>query len=268
MADFEHLTVEGVRTRRPQSQVGEDGAPLARLHSSMGNAAIARMLQREAASEDEEEVQAKHDPSAATRSAALAQRESAPGEEEEVQAKHDPSRSGLIAMAQREAGPEEEDELQAKHDGAATQRAPEVGLAGGEVSSGLSERINSQRGGGSALDSSTKEHMEDTLGAPLDGVRVHVGTDSDQLNHAITAKAFTTGNDVFVRSDQYSPGSSSTQRLLAHELTHVVQQRSMSGGEGGMSVGAADTSEEREADAVADVAVQRSAQRETDPEKK
>lgn len=265
MADFEHLTVEGVRTRRPQSHVGEAGAPLAGLHSSMGNAAIARMLQREAASEDEEEVQAKHDPSAATREAALAQRESVPEEEEEVQAKHDSS--PVAALAQRESVPEEEEDVQAKHDGAVTQRAPEVGLGGGAVSSGLSERINSQRGGGSALDSSTKEHMEDTLGAPLDGVRVHVGTESDQLNHAITAKAFTTGNDVFVRSDQYSPGSSSTQRLLAHELTHVVQQRSMSGGEGGMSVGAADTSEEREADAVADVAVQRSAQRDADSEK-
>lgn len=260
MADFEHLTVEGVRTRRPQPQDGDAVLPLAGLHSSIGNAAIARLLQREA-SPEEEEVQAKHDTSPGF---GVAQREgAADGEEDEVQAKHDPSLPGL---SQREGAPEEEEEVQAKHDGAVAQRAPEVGLAGGAVSSGLSERINSQRGGGSALDSSTKEHMEDTLGAPLDGVRVHVGTESDQLNHAITAKAFTTGNDVFVRSDQYSPGSSSTQRLLAHELTHVVQQRSMSGGEGGMSVGAADTSEEREADAVADVAVQASAQRAADAE--
>ena len=260
MADFDHLTVEGVRTRRPQPQDGDVVPPFAGLHSSIGNAAIARLLQREVPPE-EEELQAKHDTSARV---AMTQRAGADGvEEEEVQAKHDALASG---MAQRESAPEEEEEVQAKHDGAAAQRAPEVGLAGGDVSSGLSERINSQRGGGSALDSSTKEHMEDTLGAPLDGVRVHVGTESDQLNHAITAKAFTTGNDVFVRSDQYSPGSSSTQRLLAHELTHVVQQRSMSGGEGGMSVGAADTSEEREADAVADVAVQRSVQRDSDAE--
>ncbi len=261
MAEFEHLTIEGVRARRTQPQGGEAALPLAGLHSSMGNAAIARMLQREAAPEEEEEILAKHDISAG---AALAQRAGADDvEEDEVQAKHDPLPSGSV---QRESAPEEEEELQAKHDGALAQRAPEVGLAGGEVSSGLSERINSQRGGGSALDSSTKEHMEDTLGAPLDGVRVHVGTESDQLNHAITAKAFTTGNDVFVRSDQYSPGSSSTQRLLAHELTHVVQQRSMSGAAGGMSVGAADTSEEREADAVADTAVQRLTQRDIDPD--
>ena len=91
-----------------------------------------------------------------------------------------------------------------------------------------------------------------------------MGQESDELNHAITAKAFTTGNDVFVRSDNWAPGSSSTQRLMAHELTHVVQQQSMSGPGGGMSVGASDTAEEREADQVADHVMARSVQREAD----
>ena len=127
------------------------------------------------------------------------------------------------------------------------------------MSAGLSSRIDSQRGGGSALDAGTKTTMEGTLGASLDGVRVHVGEESDHLNRSITAKAFTTGNDVFVRSDNWAPGSSSTQRLLAHELTHVVQQRSMPGDGGGMSVGASDTHEEREADDVADVVMQQAA---------
>ena len=70
--------------------------------------------------------------------------------------------------------------------------------------------------------------MAPALGQSLDSVRVHVGSDSDELNHSLGAKAFTTGDDVFVRSDQYSPGSGSGQELLAHELTHVAQQRSMS----------------------------------------
>jgi hypothetical protein len=118
---------------------------------------------------------------------------------------------------------------------------------------------------GSPLDDGTRSSMEGALGTSLDGVRVHVGQESDELNHAITAKAFTTGNDVFVRSDQYSPGSSDTQRLMAHELTHVAQQRvGVGGGESGMSVGAADTAEEREADQVADAVAQRSLQRHGD----
>jgi hypothetical protein len=221
----------GERTRTGAAERGEADAahPLRSLQTAVGNQAVARMLQREGAPEEEEEIQAKHDPS--------------------------------LAAVQREGAPEEEEEIQAKHDGSAgavAQRAPEVGLAGGPVSGGLSSRIESQRGGGSPLDGSTRSQMEGALGSSLDGVRVHVGQESDALNHAITAKAFTTGSDVFVRSDQWAPGSSSTQRLLAHELTHVVQQRTMSGG-GPMSVGAADTSEEREADAVADAVAQRAA---------
>jgi hypothetical protein len=230
MSDIEFLGTERIPSRRAQPDGPSDLHPIHALQNTIGNAAVARMLQREAAPEEEEE---------------------------EIQAKHDPSAAQPL---RREAAPEEEEEeIQAKHDPGLAQRAPEVGLAGGAVSDGLAGRIDAQRGGGSPLDDSTRSTMESTLGAPLDGVRVHVGNESDQLNHAITAKAFTTGSDVFVRSDQWAPGSSSTQRLLAHELTHVVQQQSMPGAAAGMNVGAADTAEEREADDVAHQVMSRSA---------
>jgi hypothetical protein len=260
MPEFDLAVAEYTKSRRTAEPSDSDrsGGEYMPLQSTMGNAAIARMLQREEAPE-EEEVMAKNDP-------ALAQREAAPEEpveEEEVMAKHDP------ALAQREEAPEEE-EVMAKHDLGLAQRegAPEIGLAGGGVSDGLAGRIDSMRGGGSPLDDTTKSTMEEALGTSMAGVRVHVGSESDSLNHAVTAKAFTTGNDVFVRSDQWAPGSSSTQRLMAHELTHVAQQRSgVSGGDGGgMSVGASDTHEEREADGVADAVMSRTAQRNSDEE--
>ena len=250
MAEFDTVASESLRLRRPLTPV-ETGVEtgVSSLQSTIGNAAVSRMLQREAP--EEEELQAKHDP-------ALAQREGE--EEEELQAKHDP------ALAQREG--EEEEEMQAKHDPALAQRdaAPEVGMGGGGLSDGLSGRIDAARGSGSPLDDGTKSTMEGALGTPLGGVRVHVGSESDALNHAITAKAFTTGDDVFVRSDQWAPGSSSTQRLMAHELTHVAQQREgLAGGSGsGMSVGASDTAEEHEADGVADAVMQRVTQRTDD----
>jgi hypothetical protein len=263
MPDFDLSVAEFTKSRRTaESSESEQGRQeFMPLQSTMGNAAIARMLQREEAPE-EEEVMAKHDPSMA----GSLQREAAPEdmpEEEEVMAKHDP------ALAQREEAPEDE-ELMAKHDSSVAQRegAPEVGLAGGGVSDGLAGRIDSMRGGGSPLDDTTKSTMEDALGTSMAGVRVHVGSESDSLNHAITAKAFTTGNDVFVRSDQWAPGSTSTQRLMAHELTHVAQQREgvAGSGGGGMSVGASDTHEEHEADSVADAVMSRTAQRDSDDE--
>ena len=231
MSDFDQIGLERSPLRRNGAADTAELHPVHALQSTIGNAAVARMLQREAAPEEEEELQAKHDPS----------------------------------LAQREAAPEEEeDEVQAKHDPGVAQRAPEVGLAGGPVSGSLAGRIDSQRGSGSPLDDATRTTMESTLGTSMSDVCVHVGAESDQLNHAITAKAFTTGSDVFVRSDNWAPGSSSTQRLLAHELTHVAQQQTMSGPGGGMSVGASDTAEEHEADAVADHVMARSVQRHGD----
>jgi hypothetical protein len=260
MPEFDLSVAEFAKSRRTAepSESERGGSNFMPLQSTMGNAAIARMLQREEAPE-EEEVMAKHDPSMATTLQREAGSEELP-EEEEVMAKHDP------ALAQREEAPEEE-EVMAKHDSMAQREgAPEVGLAGGGVSDGLAGRIDSMRGGGSPLDDTTKSTMEEALGTSMAGVRVHVGSESDSLNHAITAKAFTTGNDVFVRSDQWAPGSSSTQRLMAHELTHVAQQRSGvgGGGGGGMSVGASDTHEEHEADSVAEAVMHRTAQREAD----
>ncbi|OBQ24581.1 MAG: hypothetical protein AN488_00015 [Anabaena sp. WA113] len=61
-------------------------------------------------------------------------------------------------------------------------------------------------------------------GVDFSQVKVHNDAVSDQLNQSIQARAFTTGQDVFFRGGEYNPGSRGGQELLAHELTHVVQQ--------------------------------------------
>jgi hypothetical protein len=183
-------------------------------------------------------------------------------ENDEAQAMHD------IAMRQEE----ENDEAQAMHDIAMRQEEekdkaqarPKVGLEGGALSDGLTSRINSRRGGGQALDDNTRSTMESSFGTSFKDVRVHTDAEADSLNRSISARAFTTGNDIFFRKDA-SPGD---HALLAHELTHVVQQRgSTGGGGGGMRVGPAGDSHEVAADSmstavISGVAVQ--AQREAD----
>jgi hypothetical protein len=163
-------------------------------------------------------------------------------------------------FAQREAQEDEEDKgaVHAKHDAALAQRAADdqesvqakhetVGLAGGPVGPDTAQRIQAKRGGGSTLDTGLRSTMEQSLGTSFADVRVHQDGESDTLNRRLTAKAFTTGSDIFLRSDV----SRSDTHLMAHELTHVVQQRSMSSG-GGMTVGAAGDAKEHEADSVAD----------------
>lgn len=66
--------------------------------------------------------------------------------------------------------------------------------------------------------------MEGAFGADFSAVRIHQGASSDRLNSELNARAFTTGPDVFLRSGEYRPASTSGSELLAHELTHVVQQ--------------------------------------------
>jgi hypothetical protein len=78
-------------------------------------------------------------------------------------------------------------------------------------------------GPGSALPSDVRKSMESKLGADLSGVRVHTGADSAKAATGYGARAFTVGQDIHFNSGQFSPGTKEGDRLLAHELTHVVQ---------------------------------------------
>ncbi|MBD2341672.1 DUF4157 domain-containing protein [Calothrix sp. FACHB-156] len=89
----------------------------------------------------------------------------------------------------------------------------------------LETSIRQARNGGQSLPTNIREPMEQALGADFSGVRVHADAQSDALNRSIQAEAFTTGQDMFFRHGAYAPGNPSGQALIAHELTHVVQQR-------------------------------------------
>src|SRR5581483_6393745 len=81
--------------------------------------------------------------------------------------------------------------------------------------------------GGAPLDGGVRSKMEGHLGAPLDDVKVHTSGESQTAAGQLGARAFTVGGDVHFASGQYAPGTKEGDRLLAHELTHVVQgQRS------------------------------------------
>lgn len=95
---------------------------------------------------------------------------------------------------------------------------------GGVVGSDVEADIQSARGGGQAMPDTVRSPLESAFGTDFSNVRVHADSQSDALNRGVQAKAFTTGNDIFFSKGTYSPQSESGQRLLAHELTHVVQQ--------------------------------------------
>jgi hypothetical protein len=118
-------------------------------------------------------------------------------------------------------------------------------------------------GGGQPLDERTRADMEASLGHDFGGVRVHTGATASRSAESVQANAYTVGNDIVFRGGGYQPDTPSGRHLLAHELTHVVQQRSgpVDGTPtaGGVSVSDPRDRFEQAADQVADQIVQRDA---------
>ena len=81
-------------------------------------------------------------------------------------------------------------------------------------------------GGGSPLDVDTRTDMESPLGHDFGDVRVHTDSRAHDSAQAVNAHAYTVGSNVVFQRDKYDPSSTEGKTMLAHELTHVVQQRS------------------------------------------
>lgn len=100
----------------------------------------------------------------------------------------------------------------------------QVGADGGAAGPELSAGIDRARGAGASLTPDVQDRMEDSFGVDLSGVRVHTGAASARMNDEIGARAFTHGTDIHFNTGEFSPNSREGTRLLAHEMTHVVQQ--------------------------------------------
>ncbi|MEM6806758.1 MAG: DUF4157 domain-containing protein, partial [Bacteroidota bacterium] len=97
---------------------------------------------------------------------------------------------------------------------------------GGEsvASPDLQNQLSASKGGGSPLPRDTADSMGSAMGADFSGVKIHTGSDAVQMNQGLGAQAFTHGSDIYFNEGKYDTGSSGGKKLLAHELTHTVQQ--------------------------------------------
>jgi hypothetical protein len=143
----------------------------------------------------------------------------------------------------------------------AVQRLVEAPEADSEVSRSSESALalhldNALSSPGHPLDQASQEFMEARFGFDLSGVRLHTNSIAASSADAFNAKAYTVGQDIVFAESQYSPGSSSGQMLIAHELSHVAQQASQpaqaSSTDGEMSISEASDDSERAADTMAD----------------
>ena len=126
---------------------------------------------------------------------------------------------------QRQIEPEEEEEevLQAKP---LVQRRATSQATASTAPPIVSEVLRSS---GQPLGATTRSFMESRFGHDFSRVRVHSDTQAAKAARAVNARAYTAGRDVVFGSGQYAPGTLAGQRLLAHEMVHVMQQQEAGG---------------------------------------
>ena len=113
-----------------------------------------------------------------------------------------------------------------------------------QVQPWIQQQIDQKRGSGSPLPTQTRSFMESWMGSSFKNVSVHTDGQAVQLNRELGARAFTVGNDIFFNEGEYSPESNDGKHLLAHELTHTVQQ-------GGINTAVQRTDDEHSCDRTA-----------------
>ncbi len=183
---------------------------------------ITPLVQRQEEPEEEEEepiLRQEEEPILRQEEEPILRQEEEPEEEEDIQAK--PIAEHITPLVQRqEEEPEKEEEeeaIQPKGDSSST----------AEVTPDIESNLNSLKRRGQSLPKSVRNYFEPRFGYDFSGVRVHTDNKASETAKSINAKAFTRGSDIIFNAGQYSPETSEGSHLLAHELTHVVQQNEM-----------------------------------------
>jgi outer membrane protein OmpA-like peptidoglycan-associated protein len=124
-------------------------------------------------------------------------------------------------MVHRKSAPEQlpDDEVEEQQ-----VQASRAQIATPKVTTSVASNIHALNGGGSSLPATTRAFFEPRFGADFSQVRVHTDSRAAATASSIQAKAFTVGSNIAFGPGQYAPESHQGRQLLAHELTHVIQQ--------------------------------------------
>jgi hypothetical protein len=125
----------------------------------------------------------------------------------------------LIVLPEAQVQREEEDDLQRL-----SRTATQSGAEQTSAPPGFEGRLADSKGRGEALSHGSRSQMEQGFGTDFSGVRVHTDPEAVLMNRQIGAQAFTHGSDIYFNEGKYQPGTQEGDHLLAHELTHTIQQ--------------------------------------------
>lgn len=132
-------------------------------------------------------------------------------------------RQPISSFLQRKCALCEQEEKQVQR------KETEGGTGETKASASLERYISKLDHSGSAIPEQTRSFFESRMGYDFSGVRVHTDGGARESATSINALAYTVGNNIVFNASQYQPGTESGKRLIAHELTHVVQQNNKIG---------------------------------------
>ncbi len=233
------------REQKPQQATDQDLAPLLQRKADPKPLRKGEHVQKKAATslqrkpdskpskKPEEKVQRKADPKPAKKEEEVVQAQPLAGRLQRDSVEEDTVLETTIQMKRQSASLQREvvaAESRVAQTDVEREKAEPVqrdAIGGGAFAApaGVESGIAAMRGHGDPLGSDVRADMEPRFGRDLSDVRIHSGARAGELSNAVHARAFTFGQDVFFGAGQYQPSSSSGRALLAHELTHTIQQR-------------------------------------------
>ncbi len=184
---------------QPKLTIGEPGDKYEKEADAVADHVARRMPQSPAPSKDREEEKLQRKCEDCKKEETVRKKEKEPGSEAA-------ERSPAIQ-------PVKEEKLQKKDNGAES-----------TPGSAFTAELHAGMAGGISLPEPVRSPMESAMGADLSGVRIHTGSAAARLSESIHAQAFTYRYHIYFNQGKYDPGSFSGRHLLAHELTHTVQQ--------------------------------------------
>ena len=162
----------------------------------------------------------------------MEEEEAAQAQEEEEAAQMQEEEEAAQAQEEEEAAQMQEEEeaaqAQEEEEAAQAQEEEEAVQAKTSASSGsktqISNTLKNSKGGGSPLDTQVRGEMEHGFGVDFSNIRIHTGSQAGEMSSHLRAQAFTHGNHIYFNQGKYNPDSKKGKHLLAHELTHTIQQ--------------------------------------------
>lgn len=148
-----------------------------------------------------------------------------PLEEEQIQRKEDDEKVRMKPLEEEQVQRkpvEEEKVMRAVVEEEKVQRKEAGGVP--TVTNSFQSSVDASQGQGTKLEGTTNDFMSSKFGTDFNEVAIHKDKRAHELASQIHARAFTVGNDIYFNEGEYQPNTSEGKRLLAHELTHVVQQ--------------------------------------------